>query len=455
MLPNAEGRRVSVSRVLANQQERLGTMAKKRDGLYKRGPFWWMRTDPLTKKPRSTKCRGIDAARRVRDSRERAAADPAYATSVEAVLTTECARFVKARAELGKPTSFYEQKLGHWCRIFGACHLRTVTPESFDEFVAKRRVEGATDHTVSKEVRCMLTVLKFAKRAGRYSGELAVLRPLGLVTGYVPRTRALSPSELVALLAELPPERWAFVALIVGLGLRRGEAMALRAAHVDIELGVVHVPGTKTAGAKRDVPVLGPFRGIVTKAVAGLPLAPWGNYLRDLRIACKRAHIEPVTANDLRRTHATLLRQAGVERDVVRRLLGHTSGSVMLDTVYDQPKPLELAARAGELEDILGESDATFMQQCVAGPVFDSCENSLRARQESNLRPTAPEAQIQAQKARGLSGLLGESLPLGSHGDRPEAGASATVTQHSPGALLLSLAAESVFARARLRGVAA
>jgi integrase len=380
---------------VARSSKGLGKVAKKRDGLFKRGGIWHLRTDPVTGKQRSTGCRDLDAARLLRAARERAAADPAYAAESAALLTRECARFLKARGDLGKATSFYEQKLGHWCRILGPCHLRTVGPEAFDQFVAKRRVEGASDHTISKEVRCMLTVLRHSKRSGLYSGDLTVLRPMGLTSGYVPRTRALSPTELVSLLAALPAERWAFVALIVGLGMRRGEALALRPEHVDLERGVVLVPGTKTAGARREVPILGPFRGIVTKGAASLPLTPWNNYLRDLRAACKRAEIGVVTANDLRRTHATLLRQAGVDRDVVRRLLGHSAGSVMLETVYDQPTPNELAERAGELVS-LGlpgvETDATVTRQCVFSPTFDSCESLERARKDSNLRPTAPEA---------------------------------------------------------------
>jgi integrase len=284
---------------------------------------------------------------------------------------------IDARTALLKPTSFYEQKLGHWCRLLGDDFaLSGFGPAQVDYFVERRRIEGASDHTITKEFRCMATTLRLSKRAGLYAGDLTILRPMGLTAGYVPRTRALSPTELVGLLGGLEPKRWAFVALIVGLGLRRGEAMALLPQHVDLERGVVSIPGTKTAGAKREVPILGPFLGIVTKAAAALPLDLWGNYLRDLKAACARAGIPPVTANDLRRTHATLLRQAGVERDVVRRLLGHTAGSVMLETVYDQPSPLELAARAGDLAqlaDPMAHKRDASPGRCVAGLAVASC----------------------------------------------------------------------------------
>lgn len=331
-------------------------MSGKRDGLYKRGPYWWISRDPVSKKPISTKCRDREAARTVLRDRERLASDPARMAERLTPLDTECRRFLDARTALGKPTDFYELKLGHWCRLLGdKLPIGQVGPEAFDMFVSQRRGEGASDHTISKEVGCMLRVLRVSKRSGVYAGELGVLRPMGLSPRYVPRTRALDVRELAALLRALPPKRSAFVALCVALGLRKSEAFALRSEHIDLLAGVVHVPGTKTAGARRVVPILEPFRQLVEQGAASLPLEPWprGTITRDLAVACERAGIERVTPNDLRRTFATLLGNAGMDRDALRRLMGHTKGSTMLETVYDQPKPHELAARAGNLSSIV------------------------------------------------------------------------------------------------------
>ena|GEM_PF-3809021 len=43
----------------------------------------------------------------------------------------------------------------------------------------------------------------------------------------------------------------------------------------------------------------------------------YGNGVRDLAQACDRAGIEPCTPNDLRRTCATWLRQAGAAPDLI------------------------------------------------------------------------------------------------------------------------------------------
>jgi hypothetical protein len=57
------------------------------------------------------------------------------------------------------------------------------------------------------------------------------------------------------------------------------------------------------------------------------------NVGRDLPAACKRAGISRATPNDLRRTHATWLKQDGMDSAVVARLLGHRS-TKMVDLVY-------------------------------------------------------------------------------------------------------------------------
>jgi integrase len=352
-------------------------MGKKADsfGFYQRGRRGaWYTTDPVTGKPASTRCTDLAAAKLWRATRERVAANPAIAAAQTATLGDECRMMVDARAALGKSTDYYERQLGHWTRILGNDFpLSEVGPAAFDRFIATRRGEGVVNHTISHGIKVMITTLRNAKRAGRWVGDLEVLRPHGFSAGYVPRTRTLTVAELGALLNELPPEGCAFVMVCVGLGLRRGEALALRPEHVDVDAWLVQVPGTKTAGARRVLPVLAPFRPFIAAAVPYLPFSRWakwvvsGWYTRYLDAACRLAGIPRCTPNDLRRTHATLLGNSGVAAETARALLGHTRGSQLLEQVYDKPTPLALAARAGKLEGLTAEL-APFSKSLQAGP---------------------------------------------------------------------------------------
>ena len=412
-------------------------MAKKaRDGLFKRGEVWWIRTDPITGKAESTGLRDHGAARLVRARREREAADPAFAAGQIETLSSAVERLKASRAARGKDSDYHETKLKQWLALFGdTATLASVgTPEAFDRYVAHRSSgeDAVSSHTISKEIAVMLTALRLAKRAGVYSGELSVLRPPDFSAGYEPRTRALTGAELGALLGELTPDRGAFVALCVGLGVRKGEAFALLPEHVDLEAGVVRVPGTKTAGARRTVPILAPFRGLVVAALKHMPLRSWsrGNYLRDLAAACKRAKISACTPNDLRRTHATLLRNAGVDRDVVRSLLGHSAESKMLETVYDQPKPLELAARAGELVTMTRQLEEAIGENL-------SGRGGLRSHDFRLVRPEPTPTYSDSDDLEGSEeGVDGQSD-----------GSNVTTTRHPPAVHALALAAAAVLNR--------
>lgn len=321
---------------------------KPRDGFYKRdgSPYWWTR-DPVTGNRCSTGFKDKEAARRWRAARERMAADPAHAAAEAATLGEWCGRFVawKEKSKSAATVSVARQKLGHWIRVFSAStKLSTFSePSSVDKFVSQRRSENASDHTISKEVAHMLAVLKLAKRAKCFSGDLSTLRPPDLHAGYKPRKRALNRQELARLLAALEPRRGALVAVCVALGCRLGEAFRLLP--TDITAERVFLRGTKTAESERFVPVLSLFKPLLAAAVGYLPLEPWGKVQRDLKVACKRAGIDPCSPNDLRRTHATLLAEAGVDADVTRRLLGHTTRN-LVDRVYGQPSTESLAGLA-------------------------------------------------------------------------------------------------------------
>ena len=324
-------------------------MATKRDGLYKRGPIWWIRTDPVTGKARSTYCRDLEAARRYRAKRERLAADPAHAAAETARLDEWIGRVIATKEHDGSSSAtveVYRTKLGHFLRLFPDALLAEIDPSFVDKFVAVRRTESVTDHTISKEVTHLCTVLKAAKRAGCYPGDVATLRPPGLHAGYKPRKRALSREEVVALMAELKPELAALVAICVALGCRLSEAYRLLPSDIDWERKRVHIRGTKTDEADRYVPILSIFSPLLAAGARWSPLGREPNNLRrDIAAACVRAGIAPCTPNDLRRTHATFLAEAGVDRDVTRRLLGHTT-TRLVDTVYGQPTTEALGALA-------------------------------------------------------------------------------------------------------------
>jgi integrase len=324
-------------------------MAKKR-GFYRRNGVWWVRTDPVTGKPKSTKSRDFEAAQLWQVHRERIAADPSYASSLAANLLTWVDAFLdmKRRDSSEATVEFYTGKLGHFLRVWGEdCRLATIDAVKVDTYCAQRRAERVGESTLDKEVSALTQMLKLAKRSKAYAGDISTLRPPDLHAASEPRTRSLTREEVAKLRANASPRAAALVAVCVGLGCRRSEAGRITREDIDLEAGRVTIAGTKTPDAKRVVPVISIFRELIESALPFLPLGSVKELNQEITKACKRAGIPHASPNDLRRTHATWMLEDGIDRDVVRRLLGHTT-TRLVDQVYGRPSPEALSKLAEE-----------------------------------------------------------------------------------------------------------
>ena len=207
--------------------------------------------------------------------------------------------------------------------------------------------------------------LSLAKKNDLWSGDPDAVIP-ELDDDYEPRKRSMTSWELIALASSLPPKRAAHVMWIVATGARWSES--LRALWGDRFGNMQPLRGTKTKAASRTVPLLPLAVQMVNWAeerasalVEGATMfLPWGNVRRDIAIACSALGIEPVTPNDLRRTFATWLRNAGVEPQLIGAAMGHTS-SRMVERVYGRLAPDALAKlledRTGAVRYACGPGD--------------------------------------------------------------------------------------------------
>ena len=121
---------------------------------------------------------------------------------------------------------------------------------------------------------------------------------------------------------------------------------------------------SKTKRASRTVPVVLEWqRNLLRFALkhaegtGGLLFTRWTNASRDLDLACRKARVPKVSFNDLRRTHSTWMRNAGVSPSNVGAMMGHTTGA-MVERVYDGRTPEFVgsahrgrALRAGSVTD--------------------------------------------------------------------------------------------------------
>lgn len=252
--------------------------------------------------------------------------------------------------------SSYKQKGANLVEVIGNIDCSELTRESALAYVRHRKSEGAGDSTVHKELVVLRRSLAEAQNRNLWRGDPRTVVP-SIKVRYVPRRRWLNAKQANALLGELAGSRRLWAALACWGGLCLGEIERLRWEHVDIQAGVIRVPGTKRASRQRSVPIAPDLAGMLRfagkkKGPTEHVVSKWPNVRRDLAAAVARANAKAATAaarrkrklpvpmpivspNDLRRTFASWLKQRGIDSFTVAKLLGHSS-SKMVELVYGQ-----------------------------------------------------------------------------------------------------------------------
>ncbi|MEY4578741.1 MAG: hypothetical protein RL701_3444, partial [Pseudomonadota bacterium] len=281
--------------------------------------------------------------------------------------------------------AFYKTKCGHLTRVlehddqgtFTGFRLAALKARDVDHFISTRRSEGAAENTISKDIIALRAALKLARRAGLWRGDPAAVCPIAFAPEYKPRTRYLPPAELQRLLAQLTADRAATIAFIVATSAEWGAVERARREDIEFEHRRVLVRGTKRTTRWRTVPLVSDEqRSLIKHALQyaqgtdGLLFLPWQNVRRDLAQACDRAGIQPCTPNDLRRTCATWLRQAGAAPDLIAPVMGHAD-TRMVERVYGRMPIDDLERR---LAVAIGQSDCSTgaTTACSAGATDSS-----------------------------------------------------------------------------------
>ncbi len=160
-----------------------------------------------------------------------------------------------------------------------------------------------------------------------------------------PRERYLLPDELrrwwAAVLADLDTDTRELAALLLLLGVRRGNLQRARWEQIDLAAKCWRIPAAEMkANREHEAPLSTAACGILATRWerAGEPEAGWvfpgradgalGDPRGGLGRITKRAGIVTLHPHDLRRSFATLALDAGVDSAVIRHLLGHSDPSV-------------------------------------------------------------------------------------------------------------------------------
>ena len=268
----------------------------------------------------------------------------------------------------------------------GNVRLDHLTPAHVRTMLTKLRGEGLSPNTI----RLARSTLRRALRTAEADGLIAK-NPAALVDGVKQKTRegrTLIPDQARALLAAADgTELHALVTVLLSLGLRKGEALALSWGDVDLDAspaslhvrlalkkaanGAAYLDEPKTNGSRRTVhlppPVVDVLRRHRAAQVAqrlafgegwggkwaendlmfttpiGTPLDP-DRVNRDVQALARLAGLGKWTPHELRHSAASILLAQGVSLKVVSETLGHSSIRVTADVYGHLMEPAKAEA---------------------------------------------------------------------------------------------------------------
>jgi len=350
------------------------------------GKYWYTRLrlpDGRTV-ARSTGCIDLAAARAWRREQERrlvAEGDAAQDEAPPYPLGQAIADFkadLRRRGRAEGTIQMHNTKGGHLMRLLGKyTDVNSLTRADVHAYVDTRLQEGASHHTVKKEMTCFNGTMKLAIKEGHCRLRFGEVKVDGISAKYQPKDRRLSEKDLQKLEAEFAhqPYRAKHIRFLVLSGACWGESVRCERRDVDLDSGYLYLPGTKRETRRRRLPIkhLPELQALLADILAEMPadqtrlFRKWDNVRRALHAACKRAEIDPVSPNDLRRTFGSWLKNRGLDSAVIARLMGHSS-TRMVDLVYGKLDDETLADAMGSLQDVeLGElpgaEDATEEQE--------------------------------------------------------------------------------------------
>lgn len=329
--------------------------------LYLRGRVWWAwgYDHDGRRWQESTHQRDKRAAIAARERLDRKYAVPADRATHPCTLEEALGLLIQHDKRAGnspETVAFHVNHGRHLLRLLGReTQIRELTIATSNAFMDKRLEEGASRHTIHKEFRVLIQALGCAAEAGMYAGDASSLKPKTLrkrSSYYTPREHWLDGDKLQRLIdhvstgPQMRINRQLHVAAYALTGVRKRELYQIHPEHVDLKAGTVWVDGTKNDGAARTV-YLSPaavevFRAKLQGARPGRPLfEPWPSGLRDLKAACERAGLPPMSFNDLRRSFCSIMATQGVPMQHCAALLGHASLD-MVKQVYGRLAPQSL-----------------------------------------------------------------------------------------------------------------
>ena len=224
-----------------------------------------------------------------------------------------------------------------------------ITKARADDYRRERHAEKrVSDTTINRDLEVLRHLLFWAVDAGHLAANH--LSRVRMVRERRKPRLIVSLGEEEKLLATAAPHLRRIIIAALDTGMRRGEILTQRWEHIDFERRLLYVTHSKTAeGEGREIPLTERLFALLQSSrqpddlVFTFDGVPIKRIKTGWKAAIRRAGIRYFRFHDLRHTHNTRLMLAGVQQEVRKSLMGHSSGEDVnaIYTHVEWPEKLE------------------------------------------------------------------------------------------------------------------
>lgn len=271
----------------------------------------------------------------------------------------------------------YERAVNH----FGSEYINVITAPDINAYITRFAGKGA-NAKAKKTVTNQLLIIRLIFKHAVSEGDITINPAMSVeVPNNLKSTKRKAASKEEEDIIKMTADVWLLPYFILYTGLRKGEALALTGADIDLKNRIIKVTKSvyhrnnkafvkmpKTEAGKRVVPILDPLLPYLPTDLkndeylfcsARDPKKPMGNELYDSRIiAYHKATGTTVTAHQLRHSYATMLYECGIDAKTAQYLLGHANISTTLD-IYTDFRDTVLISAVKSLNEKLAKNEVS------------------------------------------------------------------------------------------------
>jgi integrase len=270
-----------------------------------------------------------------------------------------------------------QSEMNQFIKVFGDTVVSDLKPIDLEDYQVKRSKQGLSKSYIDKQIEAARTMVTKALDNDEISGDC--LKPFRKIKklckkGSNKRDRILTSQEYESILINLPAHSQGPFVMAYWTGMRQGEVLKLTWEKVDLKNRMIRLKAEDVKESMpKSIPISKTLRSILMqipeRGRKGIVFKYAGKPIKDIRdglkTACQKSDIPygRFTENgfifhDLRHTFTTNARRAGLHKNVVMAIQGHSTGNSQgsgadMNRWYDVIEDSDLIKGIDQLESYL------------------------------------------------------------------------------------------------------